>query len=102
MYGVIVRYPSGIGLALAMILPPSLCPLAGGLEFELVDQLADGGRRLLEGGALLRGELDLDDLLDALPTELHGNAHVEPLHPVRAIQVGGARQDLLLVLEDGL
>src|SRR5678815_1299196 len=67
------------------------------LEFQLVDQLADRGGRLVEGGLLVLLELDLDDLLHALAPELHRDAHVEPLRPVLPVQVGRAGQDLLLV-----
>src|SRR4026207_239114 len=75
---------------------------AGPLELQLLDELAYRRRRLVEGGLLLGGELDLDDLLDAGPAELDRHAHVEPLGPVLAVEIGGAGQDLLLVLEDGL
>src|SRR5262245_17067489 len=72
------------------------------LELELLDQLAHGSRRLLEGCVLLRREGDLDDLLDAPAAELHRHPDVEPLDPVLPGQVRRARQDLLLVLQDRL
>src|SRR4029453_13724898 len=72
------------------------------LQFQLVHQLADGAGGLVEGGLLLSGELDLDDLLDAAPAELHGHANIEPADAVLTVQVGRAGQDLLLVLQDGL
>src|SRR5574341_159510 len=72
------------------------------LELELLHELAHGGGRLLERRLLVRRERDLDDLLDARAAELHRHADVEPLHPVLAVQVRRARQDLLLVLEDRL
>ena len=42
-------------------------------------------------------QLDLEDLLDALSAELHGDAHVEAVDPVLALEVGGAGQHTLLV-----
>src|SRR3989454_7339448 len=47
-------------------------------------------RGLLEGRLLVRGELDLDHLLDARATELHRNADVEPSDTVLPVEVGGA------------
>src|SRR2546426_12834183 len=59
-------------------------------------------RGLLEGRLLVRGELDLDHLLDARATELHRNADVEPSDSVLPVEIGGAGQDLLLVLDNRL
>src|SRR5207245_848378 len=47
------------------------------LELELVDELAHGGRRLVERGLLGGRELDLDDLLHAPAAELDGDAHID-------------------------
>ena len=63
----------------------------GLLELQLVDELAHRRRRLVEGGLLLGGELDLDDLLDARAAELDRHAHVKALGPVLAVEIGGAR-----------
>src|SRR5215831_11241169 len=70
------------------------------LELELVHELADGGRRFVEGRLLLAAQLDLDDLLDAGASQLHGHADVETLGPVLPVEIGSAREDLLLVLQD--
>src|SRR5215469_17605294 len=72
------------------------------LQLELVHELADGGRRLVEGRLLLAAQLDLDDLLDAGTSQLHGHADVETFGPVLPVEIRGAREDLLLVLQDGL
>src|ERR1041384_3096502 len=72
------------------------------LEFQLVDELADRGGRLVEGGLLVLLQLDLDDLLDPVAPELDRPPDVEALGPLRPVQVRGAGQDLLLVLEDRL
>src|ERR1035441_5292788 len=57
---------------------------------------------LLQGGLLFRGQLDLDDLLDAVRAPLARYADEQPVDTVFAFEIGGARHDLLLVLEDGL
>src|SRR2546426_8956762 len=53
-------------------------------------------RGLLEGRLLVRGELDLDHLLDARATELHRNADVEPSDTVLPVEVGGDRKSTRL------
>src|SRR6185437_6750593 len=58
-------------------------------------------RGLVEGGLLFGRELDLDDLLEALGTKFARNADVEAADAVLALKIGGAGEDLLLVLEDG-
>src|SRR5512132_3021210 len=58
--------------------------------------------RLHEGVALSRVEVELDDALDALGADHHRHAGIEPLHMVLAVEIGGARQHALLVLEIGL
>src|ERR1035437_6242115 len=57
---------------------------------------------LLQGGLLFRGQLDLDDLLDAVRAQLAGHANEQAVDTVLAFEIGGARHDLLLVLKDGL
>src|SRR4026207_1731373 len=87
--------------------PPSPRPSAprgegARLEFQLVDELADRGGRLVEGGLLVLLQLDLDDLLDPVASELDRHPDVEALGAVLPVQVRGAGQDLLLVLADRL
>src|SRR5581483_9638767 len=71
-------------------------------DAQLVRELLDRRRRALERRRLLGGQRDLQDLLDPAPPELHRHPHEEPLDPVLALQVRRARQDLPLVLQDGL
>src|SRR2546425_830337 len=68
---------------------------------------ADGAHRLLhglggllEGGLLLRGELHLDDLLQATPPQLARHAAVHPGQPVLPLEPRRAREDALLVEHD--
>ena len=58
----------------------------------------DGPR---EGLALIGVEVELDHPLDALGADHHRHAGIEPLHVVLAVQIGGAGQHPLLVLEIG-
>src|SRR5262245_7562494 len=112
-YGVTAWKPAGIALTFRgagrlrrFPFPPALLFFAFAivpvllrrLELELLHQLAHRPSRLLEGGVLLRGQLDLDDLLDPGPAELNRDTDVESLHAVGAVHVRGARHDLLLVL----
>src|SRR5690349_61596 len=64
------------------------------------DQLADGVHGFLEHGALVVGEVELDDLFDAASAELDGDADEEAVDAVLAVQVGGAGHDHLLVEDD--
>src|SRR6187551_1904953 len=64
------------------------------------DQLADGVDRLVERDTLVGRELDLEHPLEAAPAEDHGHAHVQPVDPELALEVGGAGQDALPVAED--
>src|SRR3972149_3763780 len=68
---------------------------------ELVDQLAHGGGGAVERGLLGLGQLDLDDLFDALPAQLDRHAHEEALGAVLALQQRGAGEHGLRVAEDG-
>ena len=56
----------------------------------------------LQRGVLFRRQLDLDDLLDAARAELDRHADEQIADAVLALQEHRARQDLLLVLQDGL
>src|SRR5215469_14964615 len=63
-------------------------------------KLFDGVSGFVEGRLLFGRELDLDDLLEALGAELARNADVEAVDTVLALEVGGAGENLFLVLED--
>src|SRR3990172_10793729 len=65
-----------------------------------VDELAHRRGRLIEGGLLVGGQLDLDDRCDAHPTELDRHAHEEPIHAVLALEVSRAGQDLVPITQD--
>src|SRR5260370_18461472 len=99
-----LSYPLASPSASARPATPALSPRGEGarLEFQFIDELADGGGRLVEGGLLVLLELDLDDLLDAPAPELHRDPHVESLGAVLAVQVGRPRQGLPLALPHGL
>jgi hypothetical protein len=73
-----------------------------GLDADHVAKFLHGRGALFEGGIFFGGELDLDDLLDAAGAELARHADEHAVDPVLALEEGGAGQDLLLVLEDGL
>ena len=55
-----------------------------------VDQLAHGVGRALQIGLLGLGELDLDDLLDAILAELHRHADEQAVDAVFALAQGRA------------
>ena len=59
------------------------------------------GCALLQCGIFFGRELDLDDLFEAACAQFAGNADVEALNTVLALQIRRAGQDLLLVLQDG-
>src|SRR5215813_4256377 len=67
-----------------------------------VDQRRHRLHRLVEHGTLGAVELNVDDALDALGTDHRRHADVKILHAVFAVEIGGARQDALLVLEIAL
>src|SRR5215468_1266115 len=76
-----------------------------GVEFLNADHLRQfsyGVSAFLQRSLLFGGEFDLDDLFQALGSELARHADEEVLDPIFALKVDGARQDLLLVLENGL
>jgi hypothetical protein len=62
-----------------------------------VDQLLDRGRRFLEGRVFVGRELDLHDLLETARPQLARHADEQVAHAVLALQINGARNDLLLV-----
>src|SRR5439155_22765422 len=62
-----------------------------------VDQALDRADRFVEGFAILAGQLDLDDTLDALRADDDGNADIHVLHAVFAVEIGSAGQHALLV-----
>jgi len=72
------------------------------LDSHHADQLLDGVGRALKGGALIVGELELDDLLGALCSQLHRDADEETLDPVLALEPDGAGQNLLAVEHNGI
>ena len=63
-------------------------------------QLLHGIGALLQRGLLLRGELDLNDLLDAFGAKLHRNANVQASDAILAIEIRGAGENLLLVFQN--
>src|SRR5512140_2586554 len=89
------------GLTLAMDVTIGTALILGGvLAGEKAAQLLDGVGRLLQSGCLIGRQLQLDDPLEAAGPEHHRDAHVEALDPVLAFEERGARENLLLVLED--
>src|SRR5262245_37797313 len=72
----------------------------GALEREFTLLFLDRARRGDEGRRLVGLELDLVDLLDSRRAEPHGDPDEASRDPVLALQIGRAREDLLLVLED--
>src|SRR6478672_24455 len=70
------------------------------LRAQHADDLADGVGGLPERFLLDLVEVDHVDLLDPGDAELHRHAHVEPVDAVLALEVGGAREDALLVEHD--
>src|ERR1700761_6635712 len=67
-----------------------------------VNQALDGADRLVEGLTVLAGQFDLDDALDTLSADHDGHADIHVLHIVFAVQVGGAGEHALLVLQIAL
>src|SRR5436190_24379049 len=61
-------------------------PVDRGLELDGAHRLADRFGALLQRRPLVRRELDLDHLLEAIPAQLAGHAEIEPAHPVLALQ----------------
>src|SRR3954449_2617252 len=71
-----------------------------GLRTQHADDLANGfgGRR--ERLLLVVRVVELDDLLDPVRAELHGDSHVEVVDPVLALEICGAREHALLFEHD--
>src|ERR1700722_3043739 len=65
-------------------------------------QLLNRRRALIEPDLLFRSQLDLNNLLNPLRAQLHRYADVEAVDPILTLQIRGARQNLLLVLENSL
>src|SRR5579862_1052099 len=70
------------------------------LRRQDADDLTDGLGARPQRGALVIGEVELDDLLDALRAELHRHAHVQAVDAVLALEVRRARKHALLVQHD--
>jgi hypothetical protein len=63
-------------------------------------KFANSLRTFIQRCLLLGCELDLNDLLDSPGTELAGDTNVEAIDSVLTLQVGGARKDFFLILQD--
>src|SRR5215217_2442532 len=71
-------------------------------ELEHSLRFEHGLRTLLQRRALVGGELDLDDLLETLATELAWHAEEVAAHAKFTLEERRARQDALLVVHDRL
>src|SRR5215510_14857545 len=71
-------------------------------ELDDADEIFDATERSLQHAAFLVREIDLDDALDAAGAEYDGHADVIAVDSALALEVRGARQDALLVLEIAL
>src|ERR1700692_3419211 len=69
-------------------------------DAEYGDEFANRSRRFIQRGFFLRSKFDLDDLLDASRPKFYRNTDIKSLNAVFALEVGGAGQDLLLVLQN--
>src|SRR5690606_15916120 len=67
-----------------------------------LDEFLDVRGRLVEELLLLGGQLELDDFFNPLAAEQRGNADEVSLGAELAVAVGGAGDDALLVLHNGL
>src|SRR5271166_4631698 len=84
-------------------LSPTLCPAcSAGLDVDHRDEFLHGRGALVECRFLFGSEFDLDDLLDPLGTEFYRHADKESVDAVLSVEIGGAGENLFLVLEDGL
>src|SRR5688500_12486393 len=70
------------------------------LELDHLHGFKNSIRTLLERRFLVRGEVDLDDLLEAFASELAWDAEEEPFHAVFPLEPRGARQNPSLILND--
>src|ERR1700723_3397196 len=57
-------------------------------------------RTLIQCLLLFRCELDLDNLLQPLGSELARNANIQPADSIRSLQISGIGKNLLLSLEN--
>src|SRR3954470_9031475 len=89
------RSSAGIGVTLA-------AEKIGGDLLAGIDQALHRADRFVEGLAVLAGELDLDDALNALGADHDGDADIHVLHAVFALEVGGRGQHALLVTQIAL
>src|SRR5208282_5876814 len=92
--GGLVCYKKGRGIA-----PPSHKPTR--LDVDYGNELFYGGGALVEGHFLFGRQLDFYDLLDALGAEFYGDAYKKSVNAVLSVEVGGAGENLLFVLENG-
>src|SRR5260221_8426785 len=67
-----------------------------------LDQRLHRRDRLFEHRPFLGIQLDMNDALDAAFADHHRHADVESLHAIFAVELSGAEQHALLVLEEGL
>src|SRR5690606_35297504 len=72
---------------------PSVPPIGGITSCsEHTDRLADPLRAPFEGGAFDGGQVDLDHLLEAIPSQVAGYAEEQAAHPVLPFEPGRAGQ----------
>src|ERR1700757_1580215 len=76
--------------------------LTQGLDSDYTRQLLHRRRALVEAGFLFRSQLDLNDLLDSLRSQLYRDADVESADAVFALEISGAGQNFFLVLQNCL
>src|SRR3954451_21796202 len=74
--------------------------IAAVLRGENADDLAHGLGRCAQRLLLLVAEVELDDLFDPAGAELHGDAHIEAVDAVLALEIRGAREHAALVQHD--
>jgi hypothetical protein len=70
------------------------------LQFQQLNRLRDLLRRGLESGALVRRQLDLDNLFDAPRPKFDGHAEINVSQAILAFQIGSAWQHTFLILDD--
>src|SRR5882762_9685106 len=67
------------------------------LQSEHGDQFADRGRRFLQGGIFVGGELNFDDFFGTLCAELYRYSHEKAFDPVFAFEIHRAGKNFLFV-----
>src|SRR5215831_630649 len=75
---------------------------ARGLYSDHPDQLLHRSRAFIQPGLLFQRQFDLDDLLNSLRTQLYRYTNIQPVDAVFPLQIGGAGENLLLVLQNRL